>query len=400
MVSEHASPLAALGGSDAGGQNVHVGALAATLTKLGDEVVVHTRRDSADLPATVGTPAGVVVDHVPAGPCEPVARDDMWPLMPDLAEGLRARWEADRPDVVHAHFWMSGAAALAAARPLGIPVVQTFHALGAVKRRHQGTADSSPAARLAVEANLVAHVDQVIATCHDEVRELEAIADPAAPVAVIACGVDTDRFRPGPPEGEARRARHRLVVVGRLVPRKGTDVAIRALAGLPDTELLVVGGPSAAALDVDPEVGRLRRLASEAGVADRVRFLGQVAHERVPGLIRSADAVVCVPRYEPFGLVALEAMACGVPAVVSRVGGLQESIVDGETGVHVPPDDPGALAARLGRLLADPAAREAMGRAGLARVECRYTWLRVAAATQGTYREVLTRHRSLAAARR
>ena len=144
MVSEHASPLAVLGGVDAGGQNVHVAALAAALARRGVDVTVHTRRDDPGLPRRVEMTPGVTVDHVPAGPASPLPKDDRLPHMAAMADDLHRVWSRRRPDVVHAHFWMSGVAALAAARPLGIPVVQTFHALGIVKKRHQGGKDTSP----------------------------------------------------------------------------------------------------------------------------------------------------------------------------------------------------------------------------------------------------------------
>ena len=164
LVSEHASPLAALGGVDAGGQNVHVAALAEAVARRGAQVVVHTRRDDPDLPERVEMAPGVVVHHVDAGPPRPIPKDELLPHMDAFAEQLVAAWRADRPDVVHAHFWMSGYAALKAAGRLGIPVVHTFHALGVVKRRHQGARDTSPPGRLVLEEGIVAQVDRILAT--------------------------------------------------------------------------------------------------------------------------------------------------------------------------------------------------------------------------------------------
>src|SRR3954470_22219983 len=172
MVSEHASPLAVLGGVDAGGQNVHVAALAAALGRLGHEVVVHTRRDDAALPRRVPLAPGVEVDHVDAGPPSEVPKDELLPYMRAFGDELREAWGEDPPDVVHAHFWMSAIAALRAAVPLGIPVVHTFHALGTVKRRHQGAEDTSPEGRLALEREICRRVDRIVATCSDEVFEL------------------------------------------------------------------------------------------------------------------------------------------------------------------------------------------------------------------------------------
>jgi glycosyltransferase involved in cell wall biosynthesis len=389
MVSEHASPLAALGGEDAGGQNVHVGALAEALARRGASVLVHTRRNDPTLDQRIRTTSGVVVDHVDAGPPAAIPKDRLRPLMPCFADGLRQRWEDDRPDVVHAHFWMSGLAALEAARPLGIPVVQTFHALGAVKRRHQGAADTSPADRLDVEAQLVAEVDHVIATSADEVDELRRLSPDPAMTSVIPCGVDLDLFRPGGPAAPRQPDRPRLVVIGRLVPRKGVADVIEALRFVPAAELIVAGGPVADHLGTNAEVCRLRSVALRHGVADRVTFLGQVARTDLPALIRSADAIVCVPQYEPFGMVPLEAMACGVPVVTSAVGGLRESVVDGVTGLHVPPGEPAILGRTLARLLADRDLRRWLGSNGVHRVRHRYAWPAVAAATAAVYEEVI-----------
>ncbi len=394
MVSEHASPLAALGGVDAGGQNVHVASLATAIGAQGVEVVVYPRREDPSVPRRVKLAPGVVVEHVDAGPPEPVTKDDLLPYMDRFADGLRRSWAEWRPDVVHAHFWMSGRAALAAACPLGVPVAQTFHALGVVKRRHQGAKDTSPPERFAEENEIIASADRIIATCSDEVFELLRLGADRRRISVVPCGVDLDLFRPEGPIEERTPGMHRLVVVGRLVERKGVGNVISALPDVPNTELLVAGGPDASGLDEDPEARRLTELARSLGVEDRVRLLGRVDRGSVPALVRSADVVVCVPWYEPFGIVPLEAMACGVPAVVSAVGGLVDSVVDGVTGIHVPPRRPDRLAQALRALLFDPEQRSTLGAAGLRRVRSRYGWDRIAEATLEAYAALDSLHRS------
>jgi len=388
MVSEHASPLAVLGGADAGGQNVHVAALSAALARRGAEVVIHTRRDDPDLPPRVDAGPGVTVEHVDAGPAEPIPKDDLLPHMDEFADRLRRSLTADPPDVVHAHFWMSGRAALAAARPLGIPVVQTFHALGIVKRRHQGARDTSPATRLREEAILAENVDRIVATCSDEVFELVRMGAELRRVAVVPCGVDLELFRADGPT-TPRSVGCRLLVVSRLVERKGIGDVVTALARLPGVELVVAGGPPAGELGRDPEARRLAAVAERVGVADRVRLLGRVGRADLPALYRSADLVVNVPWYEPFGIVPLEAMACGVPVVVSAVGGLVDSVVDGVTGVHVPPRRPALLADAVAGLLADPERRAALGATGARRAGRRYGWDRIAGSTQEVYAGLL-----------
>ncbi|MGY1727147.1 glycosyltransferase [Geodermatophilus sp. SYSU D01062] len=400
LVSEHASPLAAIGGVDAGGQNVHVAALAAGLAARGHEVTVHTRRDDPDLPDEVPTADGYVVSHLTAGPAEALPKDDLLGHMPALAAALRARWAVRPPDVVHAHFWMSGLAAVEAAGSLltPVPVLQTFHALGSVKRRHQGDADTSPAGRIELERDLCATVDHVVATCSDEVFELRRLGLSRDRVSIVPCGVDTAVFTPRGPVAP-RSGRPRLLVLGRLVERKGQEDAVRALAVVPDAELVVVGGPPAGAVDADPEVRRLRAVAAEVGVADRVCFAGSVARADVPAWVRSADVVLAVPWYEPFGITPLEAMACGRPVVATAVGGLQDSVADGVTGDLVPPRDPARLGEVLAELLADDARRAAYGAAGVRRARARYRWGRVAADTEAVYRQVLSTRRPVEAVR-
>lgn len=389
LVSEHANPLASVGGVDAGGQNVHVAALAGGLVERGHEVTVFTRRDTAAAPTKVTAPEGYVVEHVPAGPPTDVPKDELLQHMPAFADCLEARWHDEPFDVVHAHFWMSGLASVEAAKASGVPVVQTFHALGTVKRRHQGPRDTSPGTRIALERRLCRSVDRVIATCSDEVAELGAMGLPPWRASVIPCGVDTDVFRPVTVSRSGGSDEpHRLLVIGRLVERKGVGNVIEALAALPGVELTVAGGPAEELLDTDPEVARLRRLAERHGVADRVRFLGSVSRPDVPALMASADIVVAVPWYEPFGIVPVEAMACGRPVVGSAVGGLLDTVVPGVTGELVPPRRPDVLAPVLADLLADSERRTAYGHAGRARAVETYQWRQVAAATEHVYAEV------------
>ncbi|MEV3961455.1 glycosyltransferase [Nocardia sp. NPDC050193] len=387
MVSEHASPLAALGGVDAGGQNVHVAELAAGMSRRGHDVTVYTRREDAAAPTTVRTEHGYRVTRVPAGPSKVLPKDELLPFMAEFGEFLRQDWQREAPDVAHAHFWMSGLATLAAAPALGIPMLQTFHALGVVKRRYQGAADTSPPARVELEQGIADRADRVIATCTDEVFELVRMGLPRARTSVIPCGVDPDRFTPDGPRA-ARSSRHRIVSVGRLVPRKGFDIAITAVAQLRDTELVLVGGPDDGRLADDPEARRLSALAGELGVADRVHLLGQVPRTEMAPLLRSADVAVCTPWYEPFGITPLEAMACGVPVVAAAVGGLTDTVVDGVTGRLVTPREPGELADAVGGLLDEPRTRADFGRAGRERVRARYSWERITAETLRAYRRV------------
>ncbi|WP_433064422.1 glycosyltransferase [Dactylosporangium sp. CS-033363] len=381
LISEHASPLAAPGTEDAGGQNTHVAALAAALAGLGHDIRVYTRRDGPGHPPMVAVRDGVTVVHVPAGPPAPLPKDALLPYMGEFGRWLGDRWDRDpwTPDVVHAHFWMSGLAALTAANPHGIPVVQTFHALGIVKRRHQGTADTSPARRVGFERRLGRLADRVVAQCRDEARELVGMGVPRARISLVPSGVDLDLFTPEGPVAEPPGRRPRILSVGRLVARKGFADLIRAMLYVPDAECVIAGAAGTA------EARRLRLVAERCGVEHRVRLIGQVAVADMPAWYRSADVVASVPWYEPFGLTPLEAMACGRPVVATAVGGLLDTVVDRVTGDLVPPRDPRALGHALRRLLRSDMRRFGYSSAALDRARTRYSWQRTATQVEAVY---------------
>ena len=267
--------------------------------------------------------------------------------------------------------------------PRSCTVVQTFHALGCVKRRMQGAADGSPGQRPALERQVAQLADRVIASCTDEKRELVRMGTASSRIDIVPSGVDCDWFIPDGPRAPRSR-RHRLLVVGRLVPRKGVDDAIAALQWTDDTELIIAGGPRAENLRHDPEARRLKALARDLGLAERVRLVGQVPHTELPTLIRSADLVVCLPWYEPFGIVPLEAMACGVPVVGSAVGGLLDTVIDGVTGALLPARQPRVAGAAIADLLSDQSRLRAYGRAGRERA-LHYSWDQVAKSTERSY---------------
>ncbi|WP_430785744.1 glycosyltransferase [Actinoplanes sp. G11-F43] len=379
MISEHASPLATLGGVDAGGQNSHVAALSTALAGQGHDVRVYTRRDGAGLPEVVPMGERVEVVHVPAGPPETLPKDELLPHMGEFAAWLADDWRTGwRPDVAHAHFWMSGLATLEAGRACATPVVQTFHALGTVKRRHQGRADTSPERRIACERHLGRTMDRVIVQCHDEIGELLRMGVPRSRMTLVPSGVDTTRFSGYGPVAPRRPGLARILTVARLVERKGVEDLVRALTAVPGAELVVVGGPAPDRVREDPYARRLLALAVRCRVADRVTLAGAVPAHEMPAWYRSADVVAATPWYEPFGLTPLEAMACGVPVVATEVGGLTDTVVDGVTGDLVPPHDPGRLADTLRRLLGDEVRRFGYGAAGADRAGAVYAWPRIA----------------------
>lgn len=399
MISEHASPLATLGGEDAGGQNVYVDELARALARRGHRVDVFTRRDRPDLPSVVDWAPGVRVVNLAAGPPAFVKKDLLVPYLPALRDALLrfAARQRQPYDLLHAHFWMSGWVACEVRERLGLPIVVTFHALGAVKRHYQGTADTSPDDRLSVEQRILDEAEAVLATCPAEREDLERFYRPRPErVTVVPCGVNLARFRPLP--HRAARAvlgidpeEPLLLCVSRMVPRKGIEDVVRALALLRragrSARLLVVGGDWPGERPVDNlEARRLARVASSLGVRDAVTFVGQKRPDELPTYYAAADVFVSTPWYEPFGMTPLEAMACGCAVVVSDVGGLRSSVQHGRTGLRVPPRHPPALAEALERLLADAALRRRLGRAGLRRARRHFDWDRIAAQVEAVYR--------------
>lgn len=402
LISEHASPLAQQGSVDAGGQNVYVAHVAAALARRGHHVDVLTRRDQRNLPTAVDMRPGARVWHIDAGPAAFVPKEQLLPHMQAFGTAaLRLLRSHLHSEVVHANFFMSGLVGLRLQRQLDLPLVQTFHALGAVRRLHQQEADRFPAERIAIEQRIACEADCVVAECPQDAADLiEHCGTPPDRIAQVPCGVDLEEFSPGDRLAARRRLHlpeHEFIVLqlGRLVPRKGIDNVIRAVARLPagrPWRLLVVGGDSVVPDEArTPEIARLRAEAQAAGVADRVTFVGRRDRDQLRDYYRAADVFVTTPWYEPFGITPLESMACETPVIGSAVGGVQHTVVDGLTGFLVPPRDPQALALRLEDLRRHPGLGRLMGRAGLQRVQREFTWDSVAFRLAGLYHGVATR---------
>lgn len=388
LISEHASPLAVFGGDDAGGQNTHVADLSAALAERGHDVRIYTRRDARRRPVEVPVSDGVTVVHVPAGPAKTLPKDALLPYMGGFGRWLGRQWREGlwAPDVVHAHFWMSGLAALAAVRDHPAPIVQTYHALGTVKRRYQGAADTSPSERIGLERVLGRSVDRVLAQCRDEIGELVRLGVPRSRIALVPSGVNLERFTPQGPAAPRPAGRFRVLSIGRLVERKGFADVIAGLRYVPNADLVIVGGSADRG---DPHARRLLEEAAHHGVAGRVELAGAVPPDRVAEWYRSADVLVAAPWYEPFGLTPLEAMACSVPVVASAVGGLLDTVVDGVTGTLVPPRNPRALGDAVRALLNDTIERQSYGSAALDRARSCYSWSRAATQVEAVYADML-----------
>jgi D-inositol-3-phosphate glycosyltransferase len=393
MVSMNAGPLACLGGDESGGQSVVIDCLSRALSLAGHDVQIFSqRRDDPSLPGCLVTPSGVHIDHLAAGPSAPslsLAAIDAF------AARLAEEWAAERPDVIHAHSWMSGKAAVAAARPFGIPVVQTFHGLTRAKRG-RGVAGDPAAQRIEEEAALVRSAARLIATSSAEVFALLGMGANPGTIKFIPCGVDLDVFGPAVARAQRTDGAFRLATLSRLVPDAGVGDAIEALQYVDGVEL-VVGGGRCGTDDVfsDPDAHALRALADARGVASRVTFRGQIKRDEVAAFLQSVDVVVCAPWYDSIGTVALEAMACGVPVIVSAVGSHVDAVADGISGTHVPPQAARQLAYAIDALKADAPRRERFSRFGIERTSARYGWQRIASETFDVYRSVAARSAQL-----
>ncbi|WP_173078240.1 D-inositol-3-phosphate glycosyltransferase [Phytohabitans rumicis] len=418
-LSVHTSPLDQPGTGDAGGLNVYVVEIARRLAGAGVEVEIFTRATSSDLPACVEMSPGVLVRHVNSGPFEGLAKEDLPGQMCAFTNGV-LRAEAAHPpgfyDMIHSHYWLSGQVGWLAKERWGVPLVHTAHTLAKVKNVQLAAGDRpEPVARVVGEEQVVAVADRLVANTQVEAHDLIARydADPRR-VAVVEPGVDLDRFRPACTgrEAAARLAARRqlglpergyvVAFVGRIQPLKAPDVLLRALAALRhrDPELadqvtvVVCGGPSGSGLD---RPTALMELAAGLDIADSVRFLPPQTGDDLPALYRAAD-LVAVPSYnESFGLVALEAQACGTPVVAAAVGGLVTAVRDGVSGVLVDGHDPVDWATVLGKLLAAPAQREALARGAVGHAQ-NFSWERTASGLLAVYREAVTEHRGRIAA--
>ena len=397
LVAQNATPLHPRTGSGPDRDDIGLSELTRKLAGQGHQVTVYAQKNLADLPDQAELHDGVRVEHISAGPLPETATEpgdaDLLERVPAFSGPLRSLWESDRPDVVHALAWTSGLAALAAARDLGIPVVQEFSSLSVAERRAAAgqsgavTADGASAARIRLEPAIGRSATAVVATNSAEVSDLADLGVHRSSIRVVPWGVDTDLFTPEGPVAK-RNGRPRLLTSSDLTQRKSLETLFRALTKVPGAELLVVGGPAEADLPKDDNYVKLAKFAATLGITDRVIFTGAVEYASMPPLLRSADLVISTCQYEPSGTTSLQAMACGTPVIAPPVGGHVDAVVDGTTGIIIPPDRPALLAQRIRQLFAHPMLIEAYGVAAVDRVRSRYSWDRIAGETLAVYDRV------------
>jgi D-inositol-3-phosphate glycosyltransferase len=394
VLSLHTSPLVQPGVGDSGGMNVYVRELVSSLAQAGVQSTVYTRRWDDDLPAVVDVEPGFRVVHVDAGPAA-LAKERLPEVVDEFTAGvlddLRSGTEVD---AIHANYWLSGVAGHTLKHELDIPLVSTFHTLARVKAE---TGDPEPQRRIDAEVAVMRCSDAITASCAAEAQQLRRLYGvPAERIQLVPPGVIHAFFSPGDRRGAQRAlglrgdGRPILLFVGRIQPLKGVDVAIAALAELHDSraELVIVGGPSGP--DGDTESAKAHALAEELGVDDRIHWVEPQPHHRLATYYRAADVCVVPSRSESFGLVALEAAACGTPVVAAAVGGLRTLVEHGRTGYLVQRRDPDAFAAFIDDVLRDPNRARAMGDAAASHGRS-FTWSTTAARLRRLYADLSIR---------
>jgi glycosyltransferase involved in cell wall biosynthesis len=370
-----------------GGQPGQASALARSLAANGHRVTLYTRRDNSGCPRTAILGNGAVAEHITAGPARSLSAEHGARYLPEFAGKLAEHWRVRRPDVVHAFSWTAGLAALGATRDLDVPVLQTFESLGSAEQRQLSGADVA-ASRIKLEATIGRSVAAVLARSGAEAAELARLAVPKSAVRIVPCGIDTDLFTPDGERAE-RGSRPRLIAVAAGGTTRGLESVLRAMAQLPDAELVIVGGPDARHMPRTGPFRELAQLASAIGVRGRITFAGDLEQGALPAWLRSADLMVSASPYEPEGTAAIQAMACGTPAVVSAVGAHVDAVIDGITGLLVAPEHPAMLAHGVRSLLSRPALLQAYGIAAADRARSRYSDGRIGQETAAVYERCL-----------
>jgi D-inositol-3-phosphate glycosyltransferase len=408
MVTGHLADPQRPHGWAAGGDpqvvQARVAGLARALAGLGHQVTIYARRDSPAR-SRVTTAAGVRFEYLAAGPAEPLPEHKLLAQLGCFSRALVRRWRQSQPDIVHAHFWTSGLAALAAARELPVPVVQTFHTLGAEPDQRNGRPDDA-ATRYRLEAGIARSVRAVLAGSAREAAALARLGVPRAAVTVVPAGVDVSRFsQDGPVARRGRRPRLLAIVPsgpaaddspggdpGNGGGAYGLEVVVAAMAAIPEAELVIADAQAPrGAVPPDPVLSALASRAEQFQLGDRLVLAGAVRPARLPALLRSADLFVHVATREQFEHLPLQAMACGTPVVATADAANADAVVDGATGALVPSADPAALAHRVRQLLASPMLLQGYGIAAANRVRARYAWERIGAEMMAAYERAASR---------
>jgi D-inositol-3-phosphate glycosyltransferase len=409
MLSYHTCPLATLGGKDTGGMNVYVKELTRKLGRLGIHVDVFTRSQDEHVPHVLHDLGyGNRIVHVPAGPEVPLPKPELAAHISKFVDGILAFAEKKdiRYDLIHSHYWMSGIAALDLKTAWEVPVVHMFHTLGLMKQRiarapHEAEGDY----RIQGEYEVLRLADRIIAATPAEMAQLQWLYEAEqTKITIIPPGVDISHFYPIPGDDAKDFIGipydRMMLFVGRIEPLKGVDTLIKAISIIRQKGVLdrhcclcvsIIGGePNAEPETMSDEMARLQQLCEQQGLGNLVTFLGRRGQDTLPYYYSAADVVVMPSHYESFGMVALEAMACGTPVIATQVGGLAFLVQDGITGFHIPVDDPEALSDRLITLLDDHALRAQMSQQA-AQIAQNYAWETIASSMSVVYKDVINK---------
>ncbi|MCP3855246.1 MAG: glycosyltransferase [Actinomycetia bacterium] len=389
VMSLHTSPLAQPGQGDSGGMNVYVRELVAALAHTGVDCRVFVRRWNEDLPDVVEVEPGFRVEHIRAGAVD-LSKEQLPDHVGEFTDEVGRRLEADPVDAIHANYWLSGVAGHRLKHELDLPLVSTFHTLARVKAE---TGDPEPDRRVRAETDVIRCSDAILANAAAEAEQLIRLYDaPAERIWIVPPGTDHAVFAPGPQSG----AREALglgsgplaLFVGRIQPLKGIDVAVRAVAASrhKDLQLVAIGGASG--VDGPAELARVRTMIDDLGIADRVRFIDPQPHHILSTWYRAADLMLVPSRSESFGLVALEAGACGLPVVAAAVGGLRTLVEDGNTGFLIDERDPARYASAIDRIIDTPTLAAAL-RSRAAHRAADYTWTGAAESLRELYEVII-----------
>ncbi len=404
FISEHASPLATLGGVDNGGQNVYVAELAKALSLKGYYVDIYTRKDDLNIANVVDWLPNVRVINIQAGPERFVEKEKLLDHMTEFTNNMFCFMQKQKLnyDLMHANFFMSGLVASNIKKKTGIPYVITFHALGLVRLAHQKEMDKFPAKRFDIENMIVKDADSIIAECPQDKEDLINYynADESK-ITIAPCGFNPNEFHLIDKKiARTKLGLHHneiiLLQLGRMVPRKGVETVIRSISKINHTikniRLVIVGGESDEPDEtITPEIGRLKRIAEEENVTAHITFTGRRKRDVLKYFYAAADVFITTPWYEPFGITPLEAMACGTPVIGSNVGGIKYSVEDGKTGFLVPAKDPHALAKKIEHLVLNDALLETMKRNAVKRVHKYFTWATVANTVHNLYEKMIVK---------
>jgi D-inositol-3-phosphate glycosyltransferase len=377
MISVHSCPLAALGGKETGGMNVYIRELSKELAKRGCHVDIFTRSQNAEIPMVVPFKERIRIIHLKAGPEAPYDKNQVWSHLPEFLDNLEqfTREEQHTYNLIHSHYWLSGWVGAQISKQQNTPLLHMFHTMGYFKNRAtKPLGEHEPPIRLDSEAQLVKHADHLMVSNHREkVQMVWTYGVPAEKISVIPCGVDPSLFIPRNAEQSKAHLglpdKRYILFVGRIDPVKGIDTLLRAIKrvkearnALQDVHLLIIGG------DLDhteagqnSEINKLKRLTETLGIKDMVTFLGAQRQDQLPYFFAAADMCILPSRYESFGMVALEAMACGTPVIASKVGGLASFIQNGMSGLLIPEGDEVSLAEKILLLLTNTSFKDTLG---------------------------------------